>query len=55
MIFPGFVTNFALAHDTWDTIPQNALDYSGRAHQAKSKRYAVAIRHNLPHIQDKSR
>ncbi|HEX6109150.1 MAG TPA: hypothetical protein VFZ02_07010, partial [Ktedonobacteraceae bacterium] len=35
-IFQGFVTNYALAHDTWDTIPQNALDYSGRAHEEKS-------------------
>ena len=54
-IFPGFVINYALAHDRWDTIPQNALDDSGRAHQAKSKHYAGAIRHNLPHIRDKSR
>ena len=32
MIFTGFVTNYALAHVTWDTIPQNALNDSGRAH-----------------------
>jgi hypothetical protein len=32
MIFPGFVTNYALAHDRWYTIPQNALYYSGSAH-----------------------
>ncbi len=48
-------TDYALVHDMWDTAPQNALDYSGRAHWGRSKRYAVAVPHTLPHIQDKYR
>ncbi len=55
MFFPGQFTHYELAHDMWDTAQQNALDYSGRAHWGRSKRYAVAVPHTLSHIQDKYR